>query len=425
MNVENLARTAIDRIKSEWGLPKTGFIAGGSIANIIWELVSGNKATVNDIDVFVFNGIVDENSLDKNDNTYFSYVEKEKKYWEDYGGIKQISITKDFYMIESVDHEGIFNNILYKSNKYDNNLVLKSFDINATGVGYSIDEDKVYWTKEFEDFLKTGKLLICNLTTPSHTAIRIVKKSKELNCELDEFELKLIKHALYTKFNDTIRYRFKERYNELFNKYKEELEYHFTINRDIDIEGYLKKNFEDDSNIYFLYPKYLGTVEDLLNPCIIFNDDDNINRLYNSHIFLFYMRNIYKKDNLPSLWGKLYFFIDKDYDKYLDIQPSEEDLNLISRLGKYAPNSIGNLKGLKLSEQIKIVKSVLDKYEEDPIIAISILEKHKVNDIELSEENLLLLELSVRRNIVNDTKGKVNKILGDEEPPGHNYYLVL
>ena len=44
MNVESLGRQAIDRIKKEWGLPLHGFVAGGAIANIVWELVSGNKA---------------------------------------------------------------------------------------------------------------------------------------------------------------------------------------------------------------------------------------------------------------------------------------------------------------------------------------------------------------------------------------------
>ena len=57
MNVKQLAEKAIDRIKTTWGLPQSGFIAGGSIANLIWEEVSGNKAIINDIDVFLFDGV--------------------------------------------------------------------------------------------------------------------------------------------------------------------------------------------------------------------------------------------------------------------------------------------------------------------------------------------------------------------------------
>ena len=121
------------------------------------------------------------------------------------------------------------------------------------------------------------------------------------------------------------------------------------------------------------------------------------------------MRNIYGKDNLPLLWSKLsFFFVDKSY---IDCEPTEDELGLISRLGRYAPDSIENLKGKKLSEQIKLVKMILEKYEEDPIVAISILEKHKINH-ELDNQDLFLMELSVRRQIVNDTRNKANRVLG-------------
>ena len=86
MNIESLGRQAIDRIKSEWGLPLHGFVAGGAIANIVWELVSGNKAIINDVDVFVFDGI--QEKFDKSDkSSLFNYQERETKYGEDYTGI--------------------------------------------------------------------------------------------------------------------------------------------------------------------------------------------------------------------------------------------------------------------------------------------------------------------------------------------------
>ena len=70
------------------------------------------------------------------------------------------------------------------------------------------------------------------------------------------------------------------------------------------------------------------------------------------------------------------------------------------------------MKGLKLSEQINLVKKLLEVYKDDPIVAISVLEKNKLDkDIDIDEQTKLLLELSVRKEIVNDTKGKVNKIL--------------
>jgi hypothetical protein len=304
----------------------------------------------------------------------------------------------------------MFNRVKYKSNKPDTDLLLRSFDINCTKVGYSIDEDKVYWMPEFEEFLNTGELKVCNLMTPSHTAIRIVKKSKELDCKLDNFELDLVRHALNWRFSDIIRFRFRERYYDLYNQHKDDLDKHFTISRDENAEQYVKFNFDEDVNLYYLNPIIERSTDiDFITGDDVFKDD-NIRRIYNSLEFLFYMRNIYKKNNLPELWSKLYFFFTNTH--YVDCQPDEKDLELLNRLANFAPDSIDNLKGKTLSEQISLVKWILEKYEEDPIVAISILEKHRLSQKELDESDLFLLELSVRKQIVNDTRGKVSKVLG-------------
>lgn len=423
MNIEILIRTAVERIKNNWGLPAHGFIAGGSIANIVWELVSGKKAIVNDIDVFIFDGIINE--INPNDRqSLFRYQEKESKFWEDYTGMRYSSINKDFYTIESSTHDGMFNHVKYKSNKPDTDIILRSFDINSTKVGYSIEEDKVYWTKEFEDFLNSGELKVCNLMTPSHTAIRIVKKSKELDCVLDKFELDLLRHALEWRFNDIIKFKFRERYYSMYNDHIEQLNCYFTIKRDHQAEQYVKINFNEEVNLYYLSPiiqENSSEVDEFVYGKEVFRDE-NVRKIYNSQEFLFYMRNIYGKNELPNLWSKLYFFFTSSH--YIDCQPTQEDLELLSRLGNYAPNSIENLRGKTLSEQIKLVKWILEKYEEDPIVAISILEKHRLSQKELDDQDLFLLELSVRKQIINDTRGKVNKVLGKtkikEESPINN-----
>ena len=415
MNIDSLVRTAVERIKSTWGLPESGFIAGGSIANIVWELVSGKKAVVNDIDVFIFNVIILE--MDPSDKkSLFKYQEKETKFWEDYTGMRYSSINKDFYTIESSEHEGMFNKVKYKSNKPDTDIILRSFDINATKVGYSIEEDKCYWTPEFEEFLNTGELKVCNTMTPAHTAIRIIKKQKELDCKLDHFEIDLLKHAIEHRFSDAIRYKFKSRYFDIYNQHIDVLEKDFLIKRDNFTEDYIRLNFNEETCIYYLEPVINSTTLDdnveFVYGREVFNDE-NLRKIHTTQEFLFYMRNIYGKDILPEMWSRLYFFFtDKSY---VDCQPTEEELGLISRLGKYAPNSIDNLKGKKLSEQIKLVKWVLEKYEEDPIVAISILEKHKLSQELLDEHDLFLLELTVRKQIVNDTRGKVNKVLGVDD----------
>jgi hypothetical protein len=424
MNIENLVRTAISKIKEKWELPEAGFIAGGSIANIVWELVSGNKSVVNDIDVFLFDGCVDE--IDYYDNSLlFRYQEKDTEFFEDYTGMNYRSINKDFYVIVSSENEGIFNRIKYKSNKSDTDLILRSFDINATGVGYSIEEDKCYWTKDFENFLKSGELKVSNLMTPSHTSIRIVKKSYELNCKLEQFEIDLLKHALRHKFGDTIKHRFKERYVEMFHNHKEVLSKNFQLVRDNIAEDYVKLNFDKDVVLHYLEPiiegiKVEGFDEDLTVDKVFI--DEHLNRIGNSQDFLFYMRNIYGDEKLKYFWKNLYYLYKER--EYVDCSPQKEDLELLSKLTKHAPNTISNLKGMRLSEQIQLVKKVFEKYKDDPIVAISILEKHNVEDIELSDENLLLLELSVRKKIVNDTKDKVNKIFGTKKDEKDDNLIV-
>jgi hypothetical protein len=391
MDIDKLIRGAVKIIEFKFGLPKSGFIAGGSIANIVWELVSGKESIINDVDVFIFDGLIE--NVDIKDSL-FKYQESDRVITESYSGIKYSSINKDFYTIEKSEHEGIFNKVWYKSNKVDTDIILRSFDINCTRVGYSIDEDKAYWLDDFEKFLNTGELKVCNLMTPSHTAIRIVKKSKELDCILDQFELDLIKYTLSKRFTDVIKLNFMDRYCLLYNQYFDDLKDHFSIKRDFSSEDFVKIQFQKDVNLYHLKP---------INIENYISRDNNIQKIYYTVELIFYIRNIYGNKDLSELWSKLYFFFDNN--NYIDCNPSKEDLELISRLCNYAPNTIEKLRGKKLSEQIDIVKWILGKFEKDPIVAISILEKHHISK-DLDDMDLLLLELSVRKNIHNEVKAK-------------------
>ena len=424
MNIESLGRQAIDRIKSEWGLPLHGFVAGGAIANIVWELVSGNKAVVNDIDIFVFDGI--EKELDNNKKTLFNYQEKETKYYEDYNGMNFNNYTKDFYSIVESERDDMLNTIKYTSNTSDPSLIIKSFDINATRIGYDIDNDKIYWTSEFEDFLKTGELKVSNLMTPSHTAVRIAKKSKELNAKLYDFEFKLLQYALSYRFIDRIKLRFKERYLDMCRDNKDLLSPYFQISRDLETEEYVFSKVGEKVELYYLVARDVKkevtevSLTDDFEKIVYGNlpqifEDDNIHRIFKSTDFLFYMRNIYKSnDYLKNVWSKLYYFFNDVH--YIDREISLEDLDLLTRFSKYAPGSIENLRGLKISEQIEVIKMFLDKFKEDPIVAISILENLKVDkNIILDEQTKLILELAVRKQIVSDTRGKVSKILNLED----------
>jgi hypothetical protein len=410
MNIELLGRKAIDILKSRFELPESGLLAGGSLGNVIWELVSGNKAVINDIDIFILKDIIEYS--DNKERPLFEYKEEETNYFEEYSGMAWSTKTKGYYKIIEAKQEDYNNIIDYVSTTSDPLIVINSFDINCTRVGYSLENDEFYWSEDFVDFLKTGQLKVSNLKTPSHTALRLVKKSKELNAKLDDFELKLIQHVILYPFSDVLRYRFKDRYFDIFNLYKDKLGEFFEIEEDLDIENYIKINFNDDSKIWRLKTKLEESNKDidlLIENNLIFNDA-NLNSINKVDEFLFYMRKIYNNEKIKNIWSKLKWYINDI--EYFDIDVLEEDLELLHRLSIHAPNSINNLKGYKISEQLQIIKKLLDKYGDDPIIAISILEKIKIDkNIVLDEETSLLLELSVRKEIVNDTKGKVSKIL--------------
>ena len=388
MNVEQLAKRALDKIKSQWGLPKRGFIAGGSISNLIWEEVSGTKAIINDIDVFLFDGLLESYNEDRKEYLYSFKEDEENVWYDDYSGLRFIDKAKNYYSICESTTDGIFNYVSYKSNTHNPEIIIKSFDINCTAIGYSIEEDKFYWTPEFEKFLDTGKLQITNLKTPCHTAIRIVKKSEELKVDLDLFELEIVQGVLSRQLQDVYKVRFQDRYFNMFNNHKI-LENYFTIEKDLDCMTHVKTTYDKDVNLWTLKTKK----EVLL--------DNNLLTIHKGEDFLFYLRNIYMKPELVDIWNQLRpLFINEDYvDGGVDL----EDMKLLSKTIKFLPKTILNLRGYKLTEQVTILKSLLELYKEDPTIAFSVLEKHTIEPgQEIDDSTALLYELSVRKEIVDE-----------------------
>ena len=66
-----------------------------------------------------------------------------------------------------------------------------------------------------------------------------------------------------------------------------------------------------------------------------------------------------------------------------------------------------------MCKQINLVKKLMQSFEDDLTIAFSILENKKIDpDIILDEQTKLLLELSVRIEIVNNNYD-INKIIGN------------
>lgn len=402
MHIKKIAEQALERLKQYDNFPESGIIAGGSISNIMWEIVSGNKAVINDIDVFIFDSEIntkpDGNYIDNNNK--LSYVKSEVTYDEDYSGLKSTSNPKEYYLINNSEHIGIWNFIHYSSNIKDISVIINSFDINCTQIGYSIDKNEFYWTKEFEEFLKTGNLKLTNLLSPYHSIIRMCKKEEELKANLDDFEFDLVSYISANSYNYFNKKYFSTRYLNLAIKYKSKLFKHFSIYRDNQAEENLKSIKGVQIELYKFEP--------------INNRYKNIfNGSQNSHInsFLFYARNILNDNNRKKYWEKLHYLYN-DID-YIDIIPSDDDLNMLHNLIVNAPKSINILKGLKLSTQLSIIKKVFSLYPNEPNISIAILEKIKINpDGQFDDSDILILELSVRKELLLITKEKIEKVMG-------------
>ena len=411
MNIESLARESLHYLKSKFGdLPKNGIIAGGSLANLIWEKISGNMAVINDIDIFIFENLLSKEDSNSELSTKTRTGEKmfyrslDKIYWRDYTGFCESSKNKNFYIIERTENKGIFNFIYYSGTSSSTNLVIESFDINCTQIAYNIEEDKFYWTKDFENFLKTGDLKIVNLGSPHHSSIRILKKRDELKAKLNNLELDICAYAVKKNMLGITRRYFSDKYLNHYKKYKKELSKYYRLIEEPEIAKVLNESKNINVNLYTM-------------SCIL--EDEYFSHMqypyYHCNDFLFFIRNIETDSYDYKVWDILHHLY--SYEGYADVHLSDEDLFLLKRITENIPNSINNLKGLKLSEQISIVKKLLDIFSDDLTISFAILDtidiKTIINEEIESSENKLLLELSVRKKIV-DNHYNINAIMGIE-----------
>ena len=252
--------------------------------------------------------------------------------------------------------------------------------------------------------------------SPAHSAIRILKKRDELNANLSNLELKLCAYTIGRGMAGITRRYFSDKYFEISKKYSKELQEYFQISEAKEVSDMINKSKEIDINIYTLILNDISSKE-------IFKEDflyqDAVNKMWHCNDFLFYIRNIEKDTFDFKVWSILQPLY--NYDKYVDLEASDEDLDMLKRLIENIPNSIRNLQGMKLSEQINLVKKLYDSFSDDITIAFAILDKKKiVSNIILDSDTKLLLELSVRKEIVNNTYD-IKKIMGITEDSS-NYF---
>lgn len=415
--LEVLLRKSLDFLKDNYqNFPGKGFIAGASLGNLVLSFLTGEKPVINDIDVFLLGEVIDESpkkvifcyQKDEEIKRIF-HQNKEDFYYESYGGVTKSSKTKDFYIIDDVRRYGIWNLVKYSSNSSEYKIVLDSFDINAVSVGYSIEEDKFYWTQEFSEFLENRKLKVINLNTPHHTAIRIIKKKNELNLEVEEKEMKLLQYAIAFGMGDISRKSFSTKYYNLYQKYEPELSKWFSCQKnEIQMEN-VEDKYSKKIDLWSLVvdvpgrnftplrksDSSLGENLDIkLLSEKIFGEE--LKNIYDTESLLFYVRNVHGSEYKRYVFNHLRTFYYSD--DYVDEEVELDDIDFLHRLNLHASKIIPNLDGFKLSQQIKIVKKIFDLYESEPNVAIAVLENMRLDpDKEYNQQDKLLMALLVRR----------------------------
>lgn len=417
MELKRLAEEAIDYLKSRWSLPGQGLLAGGSLANTIWALKNGTDPVINDIDIFVYVGHL-ENINDRNNNTLFRYVEKDIQYVDDYAGVREHPVDKRFYVIKESTNEGMLNTITYDASDIDPMLILDSFDLSCTAVGFDLSSGNFYWTNDFENFLETGKIRVSNVCTPSHTAIRLVKKGVELGVGFDEHELKILMYCIEYNMSDTLKRYFKQKRMDEYTKVESLISKYLVPYRCEEVEKMIKLNYNIDDKLYGLMcskeirPDVIVDVDDIFDTTVssknpIF-EDDNLKLILTGKEFLNYMRTVYGNKKRMDIFSNIYPFFNGR--NYFDGNHNDKNMEILKRLVNVSPFSAKALKGMTLSEQINVVNRTFAAFD-DKTVALTLLENGRIVETHMDESDFLLLELSMRKEIFGRIEERANLLL--------------
>jgi hypothetical protein len=216
-----------------------GFIAGGSVANILNYLAHGVEPVIRDIDIFY--PYTREANIVKNvdgelyDKAYVQdgWVESEMEDFRqafnteltidgDWYGNKWVQPNGDFCLMKSHFRDGIANyvEVHVGSRNVGTNrkmIILKGFDINSCQVGLDLNEKKIVYTDEFCEFLKSRQMKVTIPVNPFQTTIRLHRKIEDMEAYCDfENEVKLLQYV--TLCNQNIANRFG---SETYEKYLE------------------------------------------------------------------------------------------------------------------------------------------------------------------------------------------------------------
>lgn len=239
----------ISFLKSNYTLPKYGFIAGQAVASLIYrQLGLDINSPINDIDIFQ----VQRKRSEERSYAKMQTHSKNVTIHEQYGSASNMfySVGRRYYQVKKSYYLGddkLVNIILISqsSSRYilDKDMLLESFDFNCCSVGFDIKTEEFTMTQSFIDFIKTKQLRVQSVHTPFHTVLRLNKKIQDLG-ENVYCNLQLERDILLTsKRFFSIPTIVGERFFNLYEKYKDsfiEKSFSFTERE----QNYYEKRYE-------------------------------------------------------------------------------------------------------------------------------------------------------------------------------------
>jgi hypothetical protein len=260
---KNIGKKIIEflREKSDKDFPKSGIIAGQSVAEAYFRIMNiPIKTRIKDIDIFhsskvVFNKF-EEFKASKNRVGIIVHGEQQLICEDGSFGLEIRSGVDKTCIVKTVEI-GMLNLILIDHLKgiHPENLakyVVDGFDINSVQIGVDLKNNKLYKTNNFDEFVKTKQLMLVNYCSPITSLFRLLEKINSYEGAFlnKEYELNLvaIKSML---FNSAKYYRgkgmTKERYDGFSEKTKSFISKHF-IQSENEIKCWYPENYKTDKN---------------------------------------------------------------------------------------------------------------------------------------------------------------------------------
>jgi hypothetical protein len=334
--IEKYIEKAIELLDKKYHLPNEGFLAGGSLSNTIWKLSGGEKAIINDIDIFTFNKTEDK----LGDYHFRRYNERKSESnldeatdVSDYSDVMYTDSKENEYIcFNREERDEIFNYITLDSNltekEYPN--IFKSFDINSCQVGYDLKNKKPYYTPEFEEFIETRELKVVNIMSPSNTVCRLLKKERELgNCILNDLEFLILKYSYSSRGKK--RLFLGSKFFEIYEENKDKIERFFKLQKtksysQKEITTLIPKEWKINEGKFIFHYNEKEWYTEKKNRFEIFLKNNK--RYIKKEDIIYFCRNILNDKYKRKLWVEVpQYFNNLDYLKGID--NLEECINVL------------------------------------------------------------------------------------------------